>query len=121
VRTFGAINRFLSAINTSYSPEFVISNALRDLQTASINLSGEKVKGMVRGVLKDYPAALKARPRARSARQRRVGQVVSRVQARRAGDLLQPPDDLAVLRPRWSEAAKAGAGSARSSSSRRAT
>jgi hypothetical protein len=46
VKTFGAVNRFMSKINTTYSPEFVISNAFRDLQTAGINLAGTDVKGL---------------------------------------------------------------------------
>lgn len=60
VRTFGAVNRFLSAINTSYNPEFVISNAFRDMQTAAINLNDAELAKLVRRVAKDYPAALKA-------------------------------------------------------------
>lgn len=56
----GKVNRFLSAVNTSYNPEFIITNAFRDLQTATLNLSGEGVKGIVRGTLKDYRSALTA-------------------------------------------------------------
>lgn len=56
----GKVNRFLSAVNTSYNPEFIITNAFRDLQTATFNLSGESVKGIVRGTLKDYRKALAA-------------------------------------------------------------
>ena len=33
--------RFLAAVNTQYNPEFVISNLMRDLQTARMNLPGE--------------------------------------------------------------------------------
>lgn len=60
VGTFGAVNRFLSAINTSYNPEFVVTNAMRDLQTAAVNLTGTDVKGLAGKVLADYPAALAA-------------------------------------------------------------
>lgn len=56
----GKLNRFLSRVNTSYNPEFVISNALRDIQTAAVNLTGIERDGLVKGTLKDYPAALKA-------------------------------------------------------------
>ena len=56
----GGINRFLSAVNTSYNPEFLITNAFRDIQSAAINLSGEKIDGIVKGTLKDYRAALVA-------------------------------------------------------------
>lgn len=54
----GKVNRFLSAVNTSWNPEFVITNAFRDLQAASINMAGIDVDGLVRRTLKDYPAAL---------------------------------------------------------------
>lgn len=56
----GKLNRFLSRVNTSYNPEFVISNAMRDIQTAAVNLTGIERDGLVKGTLKDYPAALKA-------------------------------------------------------------
>lgn len=42
VQFFGSINRFLSTINTSYDPEFMVSNFLRDIQTASVHLTGEQ-------------------------------------------------------------------------------
>lgn len=54
----GKINRFLSAVNTSWNPEFVITNAFRDLQAATINMAGIDVDGLVKNTLKDYPAAL---------------------------------------------------------------
>lgn len=59
LRLMSSVNRFLSFVNTGLNPEFVITNAFRDLQTASVNLQGFDVKGLTRGVLKDYPAALK--------------------------------------------------------------
>ncbi|MBA4307617.1 MAG: hypothetical protein C0429_12865 [Sphingopyxis sp.] len=60
VNVAGSINRFLSAVNTSYNPEFIVVNAFRDLQAASINLGQVEQAGMVRGVLKDYRKALAA-------------------------------------------------------------
>lgn len=60
LQTFGAVNRYLSTVNTSLNPEFVITNAFRDLQTAAINLNQHDIDGIVSGTLKDYPAALKA-------------------------------------------------------------
>ena len=60
VNIAGSINRFLSAVNTSYNPEFIVVNAFRDLQAASINLGQVEQAGMVRGVLKDYRKALAA-------------------------------------------------------------
>jgi N12 class adenine-specific DNA methylase len=55
----GKLNRFLSAVNTSWNPEFVITNAFRDLQTASINAMGIDLPGLERNTLKYYPGALK--------------------------------------------------------------
>jgi len=61
-KIFRGINRFLSAVNTSYNPEFVISNFARDVQTALANVVGEqnmkggKAKGIVglkRAIIKD--------------------------------------------------------------------
>jgi len=51
VNTLSKLNRFLSRINTSWSPEFIVSNFVRDIQTAGINIkdTGVKGKGMLRG------------------------------------------------------------------------
>lgn len=67
IRTLGAINRWLSALNTSYNPEFVIGNFARDIQTAVLNLSAEqsrddgKAKGekIVAQTVKDVPKAMR--------------------------------------------------------------
>lgn len=56
----GKLNRFLSMVNTQFNPEFVISNAFRDIQTATVNLTGLQRDGLVKGTLRDYPRALKA-------------------------------------------------------------
>lgn len=56
----GAVNRFLSRINTSYNPEFLVANAVRDVQTAAFNLTAEEQKGLVADTLKNYRAALVA-------------------------------------------------------------
>lgn len=68
IRTLGAINRVLSALNTSYNPEFVIGNFARDVQTAVLNLMAEQSRddGKVLGekiakqTVKDIPKAMKA-------------------------------------------------------------
>lgn len=60
VRTVGSINRYLSTVNTTLNPEFMIVNAFRDLQTAGINLQQFDIPKLTRNTLKDYPAALKA-------------------------------------------------------------
>ena len=60
LRAMGTINRYISSINTSLNPEFIISNALRDLQTAAVNVqqfegSG---KGLTREVARGVPKAI---------------------------------------------------------------
>jgi hypothetical protein len=54
------INRYLSTINTSLNPEFVISNALRDLQTAGINLQSTDLKGQALAIMSQWRHAWKA-------------------------------------------------------------
>ncbi len=39
VNFLAKINRFLAAVNTSYAPEFILSNFIRDLPTGLINIS----------------------------------------------------------------------------------
>ena len=51
VQKFSVVNRFLSMINTSLNPEFVIGNFSRDLQTALFNILGEQ--NMSKGKAKD--------------------------------------------------------------------
>lgn len=58
--TFGRVNRFLSHVNTTLNPEFVISNAFRDVQEAVVNLQQYDLKGITKGTIKDWPKALKA-------------------------------------------------------------
>ena len=59
-KAFGKINRYLAAVNTSLNPEFVITNFIRDMQTASINLSAEQSAAIAKRVAKDVPQALRA-------------------------------------------------------------
>lgn len=59
VRFLLGVNRFLAALNTSWSPEFVISNFGRDLQTAAYNLTDTQLKDAEIAVLKMVPGALK--------------------------------------------------------------
>lgn len=69
VRFMGRITRFLSAMITSFNPEFAISNFARDVQTAIYNVLAEtEVKGgkalgtqdLAMKMVKDIPAAMKA-------------------------------------------------------------
>ena len=58
VQWLSTATRFLSAINTSFNPEFVVSNALRDLETG-LALSGQfDVKGMSKKILKSWIPAI---------------------------------------------------------------
>lgn len=63
IELLSRMNRYLSTVNTALNPEFVITNALRDIQTASINLTATDRKGIVRGVMSDYLKALGAMTR----------------------------------------------------------
>jgi hypothetical protein len=61
VRAMGTVNRYLSTINTSLNPEFIISNALRDLQTAGVNVQQFEGagQGLTKTIAKSIPATLK--------------------------------------------------------------
>ncbi len=52
-RTLLSLNRILSAVNTSFNPEFIVSNLARDLQTAMINLNATDAANMKMAILKD--------------------------------------------------------------------
>jgi len=60
LRGFAKVNRFLSLTRTMLAPEFVLANFARDIQTASVNLTGEQSAGMAARVVKDVPQALRA-------------------------------------------------------------
>ncbi|EFI6018344.1 hypothetical protein GW594_04635 [Escherichia coli] len=70
IRTLGKVNRFLATVNTSYNPEFLVSNFIRDVQTAVMNLKVEqgrsdgKLKGLdnlsALAVVKDSRSAMSA-------------------------------------------------------------
>ena len=59
VRGLSAVNRVLAAVNTSLSPEFMFTNLVKDLQTASIHLEDTELKGLQKTVLKQLPSAIK--------------------------------------------------------------
>ena len=46
VSAMGKLNRYLSNINTSYNPEFFITNVVRDIQTAGVNVNQYEMKGL---------------------------------------------------------------------------
>lgn len=51
VRAMATVNRVLSFVNTSGSPEFMISNFARDIQTAGYNLAGTDLAGLEARIL----------------------------------------------------------------------
>jgi hypothetical protein len=53
------VNRWLAMVNTSLSPEFVISNFLRDIQTAGINMSDSEADSIRWKAIKDVGSAWK--------------------------------------------------------------
>lgn len=68
IRSLAAVTRIMSSLNTSYNPEFVISNFSRDIQTALLNLTSEQSSedGKARGkkiaakTLKDVGTSIRA-------------------------------------------------------------
>jgi hypothetical protein len=60
VKFFAAANRLFAGLATSWNPQFVFTNIVRDLQTAAVHLKGTGQKGLVKDVLRDYPKALAA-------------------------------------------------------------
>jgi len=64
LRFTGKLNRYLSAISTSYNPEFIITNFLRDLQTAGIQISEFEMQKLRREILLDVFKAMKGMKRA---------------------------------------------------------
>jgi hypothetical protein len=53
INTLGKFTRLLSALNTTYSPEFMVSNFFRDIQTAAYNLTDTEVASMKKSVIKN--------------------------------------------------------------------
>ena len=53
-----SILRFLARINTSWNPEFPITNFSRDIQTAMVHLTGEQSVKMAAKVAKNVPKAM---------------------------------------------------------------
>ena len=51
LRAMQGLNRYLSSINTSYNPEFIITNAFRDLQTAAVNVNQYELEGITSEVM----------------------------------------------------------------------
>jgi hypothetical protein len=57
LRFTGMLNRYLSAISTSFNPEFTITNLPRDLQTAGVQISEFELPGLRKEIiLNAFPA-----------------------------------------------------------------
>ena len=59
VRSAGLLNRYLSNINTSFNPEFLITNLFRDIQTAGVNVNQYERKGLTAEVMRNFKSAFK--------------------------------------------------------------
>lgn len=64
IQFLSGMNRWLAYVNTQASPEFVIANFARDLQTALVNISGENANGLAVGLIKSVPEAMRSTYRA---------------------------------------------------------
>jgi hypothetical protein len=59
VKMLGAANRFLAKINTTFNAEFIVSNFIRDLQTALVHLQDQDAQGLMAQTMANLPAALR--------------------------------------------------------------
>jgi len=59
VKVLTHVNNYLRAVNTVVNPEFMVSNAIRDLQTAIVTAGGEKGLVVAGKMVKDQPKAMK--------------------------------------------------------------
>ena len=64
IQFLSGMNRWFAYVNTQASPEFVVANFARDLQTALVNISAENSKGLASGLIKSVPDAIRATYRA---------------------------------------------------------
>ena len=59
IRSLGVLNRYLSNINTSFNPEFLVTNMFRDIQTAGVNVNQYERAGLTKEVMKNFKEAFK--------------------------------------------------------------
>ena len=59
IKFLATLNSYLRSVNTIYNPEFVFSNFVRDLQTASINISSIEGQSLQKEMIKNIPSAMK--------------------------------------------------------------
>ncbi|MCP4490448.1 MAG: hypothetical protein GY820_24480 [Gammaproteobacteria bacterium] len=65
VAALAKVSRLLSAMATSWNPEFLLRNFSKDLQTASVHIAGEESAAMALEVVKSTPASIRGIWRAR--------------------------------------------------------
>jgi predicted RNA methylase len=53
------INRVISAMNTAYNPDFILTNIFRDIQTAAVHASEAESWEMAKGILSAIPGSVK--------------------------------------------------------------
>ena len=58
MRAMATVTRFLAQVNTSWNPEFIISNFFRDIQTAGYNLTSTELADAKKAVLKNTFSAI---------------------------------------------------------------
>ncbi len=58
VKAMTSVNRYLSSINTSYNPEFFVTNFLRDISTGLTNINATEIAGITKAVLKELPSTV---------------------------------------------------------------
>ncbi len=60
VRQLRNINRILSAVNTAWNPEFIMTNLARDVQTAMVNASADESAKIAKSVFRNIGRAIRA-------------------------------------------------------------
>ena len=60
LRIMSNATRYLAVINTAFSPEFILTNAIKDIQTAGINLSDEQTVEFRNKTIKNWRKSLRA-------------------------------------------------------------
>lgn len=58
IKALGLVNQYMTRINTSLNPEFLITNFFRDLQNAAISMSQHDVDGLRKTVIGDVRKAM---------------------------------------------------------------
>jgi hypothetical protein len=59
IQSLGAVTRGLSHLNTTLSPEFILTNALMDAQTGIANIGAQDMPGLRRDVMKGWGKAFR--------------------------------------------------------------